>query len=299
MLCSIGKQVQSTSASRNYDVVFIMDSSSEVSPRQYQSQKEYVKQVFSSLAASSDQARAAFIIYSDYGVVKSTFRQYQSLQKFAQDVDSAELLGGKRHIDKALETAAAQFDGDRPSSERLVILLTAGSQDQHGTKSLNDAVRPLRSVGAKTYVVAIGDRVDNDELRPAVERPDDIIKMPSFTVLEKRAEDTVKHVLGIKGLSLNFSTTILIYPMRPVFFMFFLKSCFYPIAVLNFRVSIMRMVKSKKRTKKKTETNSIRNQTTITIMLILLYNNIQLYIKKKIDIYKKRQKDVFRSFITQ
>lgn len=152
------------------------------------------------MAASSQQVRAALIIYSDYEVVKSTFRQFKSVQSFEQVVDSAELLGGKRRVDRALETAAEQFDRTLAGTKRLVTLLTAGPQVKYGTKSLHDAARPLRSVGAKTYVVAIGDTVDTDELRPAVQRPDDVIKVPSFPFLEKRAEDTVRHVLEIKGI---------------------------------------------------------------------------------------------------
>lgn len=176
-----------------------MDSTSEVTPTQYQSQKNYVKQLLRSLTLASDTTRAALIIYSNYDIVKASLRGFKSLNKFEEAVDNTEYLGGKRSIDKALEAAAIELAQARPGSKKMVILLTAGPQDKYGTKSLNDAVRPLRLLGAKTYIVVIGNRVNNDEFHQAVQRPDDVIKVPSFDTLNKKVEDTVNHVLGIKG----------------------------------------------------------------------------------------------------
>ncbi|KAK3745599.1 hypothetical protein QZH41_005840 [Actinostola sp. cb2023] len=202
-----GKQDQQSA--RDYDVVFVIDSTSEVSPRNYRVQKEYVKSLARSLVLASDTTRASLIIYGNFAIVKSSLGDFQTLQKFEQKVDGVEHLGGQRRIDKALERAATVLAHGRPGAQKLAILLTAGRQTRNGAKSLNDAVRPLRSIGAKTYIVAIGDRVNTGELRPAVQRPDDVMRVPSFAVLSRHGQDAINHVLGITGAPKDFEADIL------------------------------------------------------------------------------------------
>lgn len=193
-----GKQIKQIV--RDYDVVFMMDSTSEVDPVKYQLQKEYVKSLARSLSLSSDSTRAGLIIYSNYATIKSRLEDFQSLRGFEQEVDQAEYLGGQRAIDKALDSAARVLNSGRPNAKKLAILITAGRQTQSGSRALNDAARPLRSIGARLYIIGIGDGVDPNELRPAVLGPDDVIQVPSFTGLPSKAQNTINRVLGITGL---------------------------------------------------------------------------------------------------
>lgn len=198
MYVFVGKQGQQTS--RNYDVVFMIDSTSDVSSSDYQAQKEYIKFFLRFLTLTSDTTRAALIIYSNYGLVKYGFRDFLSQEKFEKDLENIEHLGGSRNFDNVLERAVKVFSDARPGSKKIAILLTAGLQQQRGAKALYDAARRLRSIGAQMYVIAIGNKVNINELQKAVQRSDDVIKVPSFDILRTAAQDSVNHVLGIKGL---------------------------------------------------------------------------------------------------
>lgn len=197
-----GKQIKQLV--RDFDVVFMMDSTSEIDPYKYQLQKEYVKSLARSLSLSSDSTRAGLVIYSNVATIKSRLEYYSSLRGFEQEVEQAEYLGGKRAIDKALGAAARVLSSGRPNAKKLAILITAGRQTQSGSRALNDAARPLRSIGARLYIVGIGGGVDPNELRPALLGPDDLIQVPSFTGLPSKAQNTINRVLGITGLFFNF-----------------------------------------------------------------------------------------------
>ena len=93
-------------------------------------------------------------------------------------------MGGVRRVDRALEDAAGVIRGSRPNVPKVVIVLAAGRHATvPGAKSLDAAAKPLRDLGAKTYVIAIGDSVNKPQLRPIIQRPEDIIPVDGFNRL--------------------------------------------------------------------------------------------------------------------
>lgn len=66
-----------------------------------------------------------------------------------------------------------------------MVLLTAGRRGSE--QPLELVVKPLQEHGAKTYVVAVGDRPNVNELLPIVKDERFVIKISSFDDLPGRA----------------------------------------------------------------------------------------------------------------
>lgn len=98
-------------------------------------------------------------------------------------------------MDRALEMAAVAFDNNRPAEKKIVVLLAAGRQSRGG-KPLAQAVRPLRTIGAETFVVAIGSQINEPELTPVVKRKEDIILVPRFDQLTSRVNSVADYIVN-------------------------------------------------------------------------------------------------------
>lgn len=97
---------------------------------------------------------------------------------------------GSRRIDKAIDYAVQLITNTRQLLPKIVVLLTAGRQSPG--QPLAFAAKTLKEHGAKTYVVAIGDKPDVNELLPIVKDQKFVIKMSSFDDLSRRASDVAK-----------------------------------------------------------------------------------------------------------
>lgn len=186
------------------DVLFLIDSSYEVSQEDLAQEKDFIKSLIRSLNVSSDSPRAALISYGDRGSISSRFIGLKSLTDFDRSVDNASYIGGERRIDKAVEMVTRLLNEARPASSKVVIFLTGGRQASSG-KSLEDVAQPLRRHGTKTYVIAIGKQTDLQELKPLVISPEDVVTVQSFTELstqENRISNLITERAGERQITL-------------------------------------------------------------------------------------------------
>ena len=175
------------------DVLFLIDSSYEVSQEDLAREKDFIKSLVRSLNVSSDSSRAALISYGDRGSISSRFTGLKGLTDFDRSVDNASYIGGERRIDKAVEMVTRLLNEARAASSKVVIFLTGGKQASSG-KSLEDVVQPLRRSGTKTYVIAIGKQTDLQELKPLVISPEDVVTVQSFTELSTQ-ENRISNII--------------------------------------------------------------------------------------------------------
>lgn len=166
----------------NPEILFLVDTSSSVSSKAYESQKDYVKQLGKYLGIAPDSRKAAVIAYGALSVVSIPFDGYQTYDEFSGAVDKMRGVGGPRRLDLALDKASETLKKGEPSAPKIVILLITGMQAQ-GVKSLSEAVQPLHDLKAKTYVVAIGGEPSTRDLRPLVNQLKDIFRVPTPTEL--------------------------------------------------------------------------------------------------------------------
>lgn len=178
------------------DIVFMMDASSSVSQNDYRTEKDFVKALAKLLNVAPGKSRASLVTYSNNPSVIFRLNGYRNSLDFEQQVDRAPLLGGSRRMDKALETAGTILNEARRSAPKIAVLLTTGRQTaERDTKLLDEAVKPLESIGAKTYVIAIGKKPDIRELSLAVKKIEDVIQVYSFRDLLAKTQPVTQNMI--------------------------------------------------------------------------------------------------------
>lgn len=182
-------------------MLFVVDSSSSVPRDDYKKEQEFVKTMARSLNIPNRKLRVGYITYGSIARVSFTLGRYTHLTDFDDKVDKAVYVGGSRRIDRALTLAVGELQREgRQSVPKLVVLLTAGRQfPASDAVSLERASKPLRDMGAKTYVVALGSQPSTQELTPVVGRPEDIFAVRSYDNLRPRAHPIASELT--RGLS--------------------------------------------------------------------------------------------------
>ena len=180
------------------DVLFLVDSSSDVSQENYNREKNFVKSLAFILNLKPGKTRAAVVIYGNFARTVIRFTDFASLSSFFRRIDTLPFLRGRRRLNSALIEGGSVLDTARPSADKVAILLTAGRHTQEvGAPPLNQAVESIRSHNAKLFVVAIGQRVDETELRPLTREP---IVVSGFNVLIRNSIRIAKDIKNITGM---------------------------------------------------------------------------------------------------
>ena len=178
------------------DMVFIVDSSFDVSLENYQKEKEFVKSLVKTLYLAPGKSRGSVII-NDRIVIR--LDDHSNSTTFDRAVDDLPYFGSLRRMDFGLQQSVAVLRDARLGIPTVVILLTAGRQNS-STYRLRESVKPLRNLGSKVFVVSIGSRPDDQELLPVVERPNDIIRVPAFDDLTSEIRTIARHIVNRTGM---------------------------------------------------------------------------------------------------
>lgn len=176
------------------DIVFLIDSSSAVSREDYKKEKEFVVSLAKKLNFGSGKTRVAVILYSDYARQAIRFDVVNNAQLLQSVLDGLPLLRGGRRIDRALSSAAQVFGDDRPNVRHILVLLTAGRHTSDSVSTIENAVKPLMTIGVERFVVAIGPESSGQELKPVVEREEDVMLVPTFGSLSTRMLPIAAHI---------------------------------------------------------------------------------------------------------
>ena len=174
------------------DVVFLVDSSSQLSSDDFSKEKQFVKTLARDLGVPSETSRTAVVMYDSLMRTPVRFETVKDFLTFTQTLDSQQQIGGGRRMDRALESAATVVQKGRPS---VAILITGGGSDP-GAKSLDEAVKPLIAKGAKTFAVVIGPTSLVSEVAPSVEDPQNIFQVQSFNELTSKSKSIASSVVG-------------------------------------------------------------------------------------------------------
>lgn len=169
------------------DVVFVMDSSSEVTQSNYRDQKEAVKSMAHFLKVSSGRSRASVITYGNIPSLVVKFDGYQSFNSLENAIDRAPRIGGRRRMDLALEDAGRVLSEARSSVRRNVILFTSGRGDP-SSRDLYEAAKRIFDENTDLFIVAVGRTPYFKELTAVVKKPGDVFNVSSFTNLRRDSE---------------------------------------------------------------------------------------------------------------
>lgn len=176
------------------DIVFLIDSSSGVSLENYKKEKDFVASLAKLLNFGSGKTRVAVILYSDYARQAIRFDVVNNPELLQSVLDGLSLLRGGRRIDRALSSAAQVFGDSRPNVRHIVVLLTAGKHTSESVSPIENAVKSLKTAGVERFVIAIGPDSSRQELKPVVERDQDVIYLPTFDSLGPQIRPIAEHI---------------------------------------------------------------------------------------------------------
>ena len=158
--------------------MFLIDSVKGVTPEILAAEKRFVKSLARQFNVSPRGPRGSAVMYASNTYTLSDLTD----SEFERRVDRASVRGTTRRMDVALERAAQILL--RSVGRKIVVLLTAGKQGAVG-KSLEEAILPLRDLGAHTYVIAIGKEPDGLEIDKIVQRSQDKLQVDSSERLQR------------------------------------------------------------------------------------------------------------------
>ena len=176
------------------DIVFLVDSSRDVSEENFEKEKDFIKNVAYLLNLALGKSRVSVIQYSTAAYLPILLGEHNSTNTFDEHVDNLALIGKSRRIDRALIAAATALQYADYDRRKVVILITAGKQDSGFGELLPQAAAHLAKLRAKTFVVAIGQDTDPPKLKPVVRSDSDLLNVTSFERLVPRTRPIVKHI---------------------------------------------------------------------------------------------------------
>ena len=183
-------------------VLFVLDSSQEVSRTNFLQQKEFVKSFISRLniyPVDSSASSVGIMIYSDEASMVMDF-QTKPNKSIEAVVDNISKRQGSRRIDKALKAATGAFEDIDTNDPKFVILFAAGQQNHdQRAEGYSAAVRPLHRTGVKTHILAIGDRVDPAYFQQEDEQRANVVPIASFSDLPQSANQLAEGLLQDYG----------------------------------------------------------------------------------------------------
>ena len=169
------------------DVGYILDSSGSLKA-DYQNEKNFLKSLAESFGVSGDGSRAGVITFSVNAEHSIKMKDHADISSFNAAVDAIPLMGFTTRIDKALRLAQNELftleNGARPTTPKILILLTDGSQTADAdAESPGDIADELRKTGVTLLVVGIGSHTNTTELSHIAGGPGKTFSAASFDEL--------------------------------------------------------------------------------------------------------------------
>lgn len=186
-------------------VLFVIDSSAEVTPTNFRQEKDFVKSLINQLNIypGDSNSRLGIMVYSDGATMVLNFQNQETKSSLETIVDDLPHLKGARRIDRALKAATdalRDLDTDEP---KFVVLIAGGRQTEgQGSQTFAAAVKPLHGTGTKTHVMAVGDDVDPSDFQTGNSDKSNVISVRSFLDLPRQAARLSSDLLEDYGMFL-------------------------------------------------------------------------------------------------
>ena len=107
-------------------VVFLVDSSTDVSSFNFETVKEFIKGLTDTFNSSSSNVHSALINYGDRAHLVYNLDNEMNTTTLHRAIDSAEAVGGVRRIERALEEALILMRNSDQPAPKVMLLITSG-----------------------------------------------------------------------------------------------------------------------------------------------------------------------------
>lgn len=165
------------------DLVFALDSSTDVTDEEWAQQKEFMKGVLTSFQISESSSHAGVVAYSTIPSIDMKLDNSNRVDDVRKTIEDLPRDLGNRNLVILLEMSKFEVftssGGMRTHIPKALVVSVMGPQNDHNAnaaKSLQSFSRQLHSSGVQ--VIAIGsDKVQESDLRNMVTRPDYAVRV--------------------------------------------------------------------------------------------------------------------------
>ncbi|XP_064601429.1 collagen alpha-3(VI) chain-like [Liolophura sinensis] len=178
------------------DVAFILDASSSIKPDDYETMKDFIKNMIKSFEVSQDRIRIAIISFNQFVSVDLYLDQATDGEKAIAQVDEILATNTGTNTHKALHAARTMVFqpsvGDRPTAPNIAIVLTDG-QSTHEEETRQEA-KKLKNHDVTVFSIGVGKWLSDQELQVVASRPTSIFsyRIDSFGGLDTIRESLKK-----------------------------------------------------------------------------------------------------------
>ena len=153
------------------DIIFALDGSAGVRNRDFEKMKDFVKHSAREYNISQHGPHIGVIEFSDQADLKIKLSDHYDLESFTMKLSDIEQTSGQNTVtDEVLRMAASaafrSTSGGRPTAQKRLVILTASKST--GAEPVQEAVIPVINEGIQVYVVAVGSKVDREEVQGIV-----------------------------------------------------------------------------------------------------------------------------------
>ncbi|KAK3764736.1 hypothetical protein RRG08_042046 [Elysia crispata] len=155
------------------DMAFIVDSSTSLSPEDFERAKQFASDVTGQFTVDPNNVRVAFVTYSSGYRANFDFQRYTTTSDVQTAILAVQKTEGGTDTDLALKYAANSLftaqAGSRPSAARVVVIITDGRSDNKIDAYKNSQM--LKDRGITVFVIGVGNQVDRQELDNLASNP--------------------------------------------------------------------------------------------------------------------------------
>lgn len=163
------------------DIVFLVDSSVEVTPAEFREQLKAVSSIVENMLILLREVRVSLLCYGADAKVSVKLNQATTSNNFIEGLNNSQFIGGERRIDIALHSAHQQFQSvDKPASKRLLVVFAKGRQAA-GALPLKQVVEPFKDQGVRFFMVVTSEQ---NELKNLVAKSGNVYFTSSFMALQ-------------------------------------------------------------------------------------------------------------------
>uniref|UniRef100_A0A3Q0T242 VWFA domain-containing protein n=1 Tax=Amphilophus citrinellus TaxID=61819 RepID=A0A3Q0T242_AMPCI len=162
------------------DLVFLVDQSGSISPRDYAIMKNFTIELINSFKVSEDLVRVGLGQFSSMFQHEFYLNQYYTEKAMSEHILKTNQVGGGTNIGLALTFIKEYFEASRGSrksegiSQNLVLITDGESQDD-----VEDSAVELRGLGIEVFAIGIGD-VHDLELLQITGTPERLFTVQNF-----------------------------------------------------------------------------------------------------------------------
>ncbi|KAK3083543.1 hypothetical protein FSP39_025167 [Pinctada imbricata] len=176
------------------DIVFVLDSSSSVGEKNFNSMLDFVQALLEELSSGNNRNKFAMVTYSTDVNLIFSFSRYSDTSSLTSAVSTVRYTPGSTNTAGGLRSAFELLQGNygsRRSAEDIVVLLTDGQSNVNSYDTV-PAAETLKASGAHIIGIGIG-LSDATELNNVVSGTDDVFQASSFETLKTVKADIVSN----------------------------------------------------------------------------------------------------------